>query len=271
MIMDKFTYFWCLIIVAMTFFFIGAYKNLYIKIVYILWVNRKNREENPDKGASQGWIVPGLKTVVSEALIQKRIKKRSMILWFRHFLIFAGFMTILCLDGFLTVAGHYVHHYFHWDYFMTGYGKAMLKVGMEFSGILLLTGLTLGIVHRLLFKESESKYVSLELLALLWLVAVTGFLTEIFRLTAEPFDPLKAYSFFAGPVSTVLASYPVRWPQWADAMWVIHATVTAVFFSYIPYSKFVHIFSAPLGRSLTQEGDYGRMKRERIAEGLFNP
>lgn len=267
--MDKYTYFWCLIIVAMTFFFIGVYKNIAMKIGYILWVENKDQDREPGLIEAFMGLLPSQKTLIDEAILQRRIKQRSEFLWTRHSLIFFGFMIIFALDLFLTFAGHYVHHYFHIDYFMFGTGKGFLKFGMELSGAALFIGLTLGIIHRVVYANAEKTYVDLNLLCLLWLVTLTGFMTEAFRLAAEPKDPLMAFSFIGGPIAKKLMTVPWQWTTLADFMWCIHATVTAAFFAYIPFSKFVHMLAAPLGRSITQEGAYGFEKRQKISEGLL--
>jgi nitrate reductase gamma subunit len=269
--MDKVTYFWCLIIVAMTFFFIGVYKNFAMKIGYILWVNNKNREgeEAPIRLENFERLLPSQKTIMDEAILQRRITQRSGFLWTRHSLIFFGFIFIFALDLFLTFAGHYAHHYFHYDYFLNGPGKGLLKIGMELSGAALFTGLTLGLVHRIIYAGTEKTYVDLNLLCLLWLVVTTGFATEAFRLAAEPNDALISFSFIGGPIGKRLIAIPWHWEILADWMWCVHATITAAFFAYIPFSKFVHILAAPLGRSITQNGDYGIQKRQKISEGLL--
>jgi nitrate reductase gamma subunit len=269
--MDKFTYFWCLIIVATTFFFIGVYRNFAMKIGYILWVNNKNREAE----TRQNWLenfkrlLPSQKTIIDEAILQRRITQRSDFLWTRHSLIFFGFVVLFALDLFLTFAGHYAHHYFHFDYFLNGHGKGLLKFGMELSGAALFTGLSLGIFHRIIYADTEKTYVDLNLLCLLWLVVTTGFAAEAFRLAAEPNDVLFSFSFIGGPIAKRLITIPWHWESLAVWMWCVHATITAAFFAYIPFSKFVHILAAPLGRSITQNGDYGIQKRQKISEGLL--
>lgn len=272
--MDKFTYFWCLIIVAMTFFLIGVYKNFVVKIGYILWVNNK-RHDGQD---NIGWMenlkllmpMPSRQSVMDEAVLQRRIKQRSNFLWMRHSLIFFGFMVIFALDLFLTFAGHYAHHYFHFEYFLSGPGKGLLKIGMELSGAALLIGLTLGIVHRLVHRKVEKTFVDAKLLWLLWLVTATGFLAEAVRLAGEPNDPLMGFSFLMQPIAAWLrTSLALNWKLQADWVWCLHATCAAIFFTYIPFSKFIHILSAPLGRSITQNGEYAFQKRQRISEGLL--
>ena len=267
--MDKYTYFWCLIIVALTFFFIGVYKNVAMKIGYILWVNNKGLDRKPSLKDTFKKLFPSQQTVIDEAVLQRRIKLRSEFLWTRHSLICLGFMILFAFDLFLTFAGHYVDHYFHIDYFLYGPGKGLLKTGMTLSGAALLVGLTLGIIHRVVFANVEKTYVDLNLLCLLWLVTLTGFMTEAFRLTAEPSDPLMAFSLIGAPIAKKLATVPWHWKSLADGMWCLHATVTAAFFAYIPFSKFVHILAAPLGRSITQDGQYGFEKRQKISEGLL--
>jgi nitrate reductase gamma subunit len=267
--MDKYTYFWCLIIVAMTFFFIGVYKNIAMKIGYILWVGNKDQDHEPNLKEAFKGLLPSRKTLIDEAVLQRRIKQRSEFLWTRHSLIFFGFMIIFALDLFLTFAGHYVHHYFHIDYFMFGTGKGFLKFGMELAGAALLIGLSLGIIHRAVNANVEKTYVDLNLLCLLWLVTLTGFMTEAFRLAAGPTDPLIGFSFIGGSIAKKLMAVSWQWKTLADFMWCFHATVTAAFFACIPFSKFVHILAAPLGRSITQDGAYGFQKRQKISEGLL--
>ena len=188
----------------------------------------------------------------------------------RHSLIFFGFIIIFALDLFLTFAGHYAHHYFHYNFFMEGAGKAFLKIGMELSGAVLFIGLTLGIFHRLIYARREKTYIDLKLLIMLWLVTATGFASEAVRLAAQPNDSLIAFSFLSGPAAQWLRE-AIAW-DWAlleNWIWSIHATFAAVFFAYIPYSKFVHMIAAPLGRSITQDGRYAQQKRQRISEGLL--
>src|SRR6185369_8925346 len=115
-----------------TIFLIGAYKNVFLKIYYIVWVNRRVQEGN---GAIERVVtMPEISTVISEAMLQNRIKNRSTFLWSRHFLIFSGFMVLFFFDCVYTVFGHYLHHYLHYEYFVSGPGRACLKLCMEFSG-----------------------------------------------------------------------------------------------------------------------------------------
>jgi len=267
--MDKFTYFWCLMTVAATIFLMGAYKNVFLKLYFIAWINRINQVKERPEGTEQVKVRPEFNTVVSEALFQDRIKTRSKFLWSRHFMIFSGFMVLFAFDCAYTVFGHYAHHYFDYSFFVDGPGRAFLKVGLEASGLLLLVGLTLGIIHRLFYSAQERSRIDLKLLILLWVVTLTGFLTEAFRLAATPADPFAAYSFIAVNIARMLGDVGVPLNGIGAKMWVFHATVSVGFIAYIPFSKLVHIMCAPIGRSVTQNRNYGGLKRERITEDLL--
>ncbi|MBU5613852.1 respiratory nitrate reductase subunit gamma [Geomonas azotofigens] len=268
--MDKFAYFWSLIIVGGTVFLMGAYRNVFLKLCFIRWINRKIREEGGAKVERlENTPIPEPATIVREAVFQKRIRNRSVFLWLRHCLIFFGFTAIFALDCIYTVFGHYFHHYFDYTYFTSGAGRAFLKAGMELSGAVLLVGLTAALVHRVVYAERERTLVNLNLVLLLWVVTLTGFLTEACRLIGEPDDPFVDCSFVAGPLASALRGIDAPWHALATPIWILHATVTVAFFAYLPFSRFVHIIAAPIGRSITQDGNYGRLKRERVTEGLL--
>jgi nitrate reductase gamma subunit len=264
--MDRFTYFWCLMTVAGTIFLLGTYKNVFLKLYFITWINQV--KEKPE-GAEPVKTRPELNTMVSEVLLQDRIKKRSSFLWSRHFMIFSGFMVLFAFDCAYTIFGHYAHHYFGYLFFVDGSGRAFLKFGMEAGGVLLLIGLSIGIIHRVFYSAQERSRIDLKLLILLWVVTVTGFLTEAFRLAATPGDPFAAYSFFAVNIARMLGDIGVPWGVLWGKMWIFHATVTVAFIAYIPFSKLVHIMCAPIGRSVTQNKNYAGLKRQRIAEELL--
>jgi nitrate reductase gamma subunit len=262
--MDRYTYFWCLIIIAMGIFFIGSYKNIIKKIAYVLWLNKTYEDTTSAKTASTVGF-PGSKTILNEAILQIRIQQRSLFLWVRHLLIFLGFVLLFLIDGFFAVTTRY----YPVEYFHTGIGRGFLKFGFEATGIILLTGLTLGLVHRVIFAREEKSYIDIKLLLLLWTVVVTGFLTESFRFVIEPNDLYLRFSFIAGPVAGQLRSLSWPWREFHTLIWVFHATVTAFFFAYLPFSKFVHVFVTPVGRSVTMAEGFVKQKRGKISEGLL--
>lgn len=265
MSMDRYTYFWTLIIIAMAIFFIGMYKHVVEKVCYVLWVNQQDQQHG-GRAARPGppWRSL-LRTLVREALLQWRITDRSSFLWSRHFLIFAGFVLLFVLDGFYALTTKY----YPIAFFQQGAGRGWLKLGLESMGCVLLLGLSAGIAHRLLYAGRERGLIDLTVLLLLWLVVVSGFWTESLRLVVEPADPHRAFSFVASRAALLLADGCLPWQQLYAASWIVHATITAVFFAYIPYSKLIHIMVVPVGRSITMTEGFVQHKREQISERLL--
>jgi len=250
--MDKFTYFWALLTLSMVFFCVGFYKNVIEKFVYVLRLN----------GLTS---LPDLRILIEEVLLQNRIKERSRFLWLRHFLIFAGFVLLFLVDGVLALTTKY----FPMEYFATGAGRSILKFALESAGAVLLVGSTLGLIHRLIHAREEIIYVDLKLMFLLWFMVVTGFLTESFRFVLAPDDPHIWVSFIGGTLAGLFRAFPWPWEILYSAMWVLHTTVIAIFFACIPFSKFVHMFVTPIGRSITMADGFVNRKRQTISEGFL--
>ena len=263
--MVKFTFLWILILVAMAFFFVGVYKNIVSKIAYILWVNDPGAAGTIDRDTRVRLPFPSMKNILLEAVIQKRIGNRSAFLWMRHLLIFFGFASFFVLSQIYP----FVIEVCPIEYFVSGAGRGYLKFGLEITGVVVFIGLTLGLVHRIVYAEKERVYVDIWLLLLLWSVLATGFMTETLRFVRELHAPFMEYSFFAAPIARALGKLTWQWDMLSQLIWTVHVILIAVFFACIPFTKFVHMFVAPFGRSITMGQDTSRLKREKIAEGLL--
>jgi nitrate reductase gamma subunit len=263
--MTKYTFLWMLIPVAMAFFLVGVYKNFVSKIAHILWVNDPGAPEQGGREARLRLPFPTRETLFSEAAVQKRIGDRSTFLWVRHLLIFSGFISLFVVSQFYAL----LTEVYPIDYFVSGTGRGYLKFSLEFTGLVLFVGLTLGLIHRIVYAQREKTLVEFRLLLLLWFITATGFLTETLRLATEPHARFITYSFVAGAVAQIIREYPMDWDAIHSIVWTIHVLTTAFFFGYLPFTRFIHIFAAPLGRSITMGQDTSRLKREKIAEGLL--
>lgn len=262
--MLKFMYFWIMILISMTFFFIGVYRNVISKIAYILWINDPNGDPKEHRDRV-GIVFPSKRTIIDEVFLQKRIRERSTFLWIRHILIFLGFVLVFIFDQ----VSFFFDKLLKLDYFTMGAGRAPLKFGLELSGGVLLVGLTMAMIHRLLYRNEESLYVDIRLVSLLWAVVATGFLAEAFRFALEPYDQYKQYSFIAAPLAQLFTSPWWPWETLGLVMWIMHATLVGLLFACIPYSKFVHIFVSPVGRSITMGRDVAELKIQQICKGLL--
>src|ERR1039458_2185002 len=179
--MFRFTFLWTSVLVAIAIFLVGLYKNVVSKIAYIVWVNTPGREGGICRDTRVRLPFPRIRTIIDEALLQKRIRNRSAFLWIRHMLIFFGFGALFVFDMLTYVLGKLGHRFAHIEYFTTGPGRAFLKCGLELSGGVLFLGLTLALIHRIAYAEEEKDCVDLRLILLLWAVVLSGFLAESFR------------------------------------------------------------------------------------------
>lgn len=263
--MVKFTFLWILILVAMAFFFVGVYKNFVSKIAHILWVNDPGTPGTIGRDSRVYLPFPSMKTIFFEAVIQKRIENRSRFLWVRHLLIFLGFTLFFILSQIYP----FVIEVYPMEYFVSGAGRGYLKLGLEVTGLTVFIGVTLALIHRIVFAKKERVYVDVWLVLLLWSVLATGFLTEAFRFAKESHDTFMQYSIVADPLGRVLREFPWPWDMLSPMMWTVHMMLIALFFACIPFTKFVHMFAAPIGRSVTMGQDTARLKRDKIAEGLL--
>lgn len=263
--MLKYTFLWMVILVAMAFFLVGIYKNIVSRIAHILWVNDPGTPESADRDPRVRLPFPTMATIFREAVIQKRIENRSTFLWLRHLLIFFGFASFFIFSQVYPL----VIKYYPIEYFVSGVGRGYLKFGLELTGLILFCGLTLGLVHRIVHAEKERVFVDLRLLLLLWSVVATGFLVEALRFITESHDPFMAYSFVTAPLAQAMGELPWQWETLYPLLWTVHILLIALFFACIPFTRFVHMFAAPIGRSITMGQDTSTMKREKIAEGLL--
>jgi nitrate reductase gamma subunit len=263
--MLKYTFIWVLVLVSMAFFLVGVYRNIVSKIAHILWVNDPGATGEGARDPRVRLPFPRMETIFREAVIQKRIENRSAFLWLRHLLIAFGFVSLFVVAQLYAL----LINVYPIEYFVSGTGRGYLKFGLELTGLVLFVGLTLGLIHRIVHAEQEKVWVDLRLLVLLWSVVATGFMTEAFRFITEPHDAFMQYSFMACPLARWMGKLPWQWDILYTSMWAIHVILIAFFFAVIPFTKFVHIFVAPIGRSILMGQDTSMLKREKIAEGLL--
>lgn len=262
--MLKFSYFWIMIVVSFSFFLIGTYKNIVTKIVYVFWLNNPDHNGKNDQGTPVALPLPKKRTIINEALLQKSIKEKSFYLWVRHVLIFFGFVFLFLFDGLY----YFCIKLFEIEYFVIGAGRGFVKFGLELSGVVLFIGLVLGIIHRVIFAK-EYKLEDIWFILLLFVVVLTGFLTEVFRFVIEPNDAFIRYSFIARPLSVTLGRIQWPWNFLNELIWMVHATSVGLFFAYLPYSKFVHIFVTPIGKSFIMARDIAMLKMKKMSGGLL--
>ncbi|MGH9755841.1 MAG: heterodisulfide reductase-related iron-sulfur binding cluster, partial [Blastocatellia bacterium] len=208
-----------------------------------------------------------LKMLLKHALGQRRTI-REQYAGFFHTFIYTGFIiltaatTVVMLDhdfGLSIMRGAF---YLYFQSFI-----------VDVFGALALVGVGVAAVRRLVIKPGKLVYTdeALLILAVMFLIALTGFLIEGWRIAATN-DPWGAWSPFGYLISRV--SQPL---MSVDAMktahlitWWAHAILVFGFIAWAPYTKMIHALTGPLNiyaARLTPSGaSLGAMDFDKLAE-----
>jgi nitrate reductase gamma subunit len=137
----------------------------------------------------------------------------------------------------------------------------LIDLGLDLLGLAILGGTILGFLRRL--PPLANKYVSaavedLTSLAFIFVLVVTGFILESFRIAALPSHPDQYFSFVGFGLAWILRHAPLPWAVWHFYFWNIHMLLALAFIAYIPRSGFFHILTCPVMQTTS------RKKEERI-------
>jgi Fe-S oxidoreductase/nitrate reductase gamma subunit len=184
-----------------------------------------------------------LKMLVKHALEQRRTAREKYAAVF-HTFIFYGFIilavatTVVMLDydfGLPIMRGQF---YLYFQSFV-----------VDVFGALVLVGVGIAAARRLIVKPKKLVYTdeSLLILAAIFLIALTGFLIEGWRIAATD-DPWRAWSPFGNLVALVSQSLmSVETMKTAHLVtWWAHAALVFGFIAWAPYTKMIHVLTGPL-------------------------
>lgn len=180
--------------------------------------------------------------------------RRRNLSTFAHILVFYGFFALWIGTDILTVQDKMP------EYFFEGIFYKAYSLVMDLSGVLMLIGLAFFAYIRYIQKPKrldnfQNDWIQLVYLALF---VILGFLIEGIRQSAtnqiEPYAPVGA--FIARCFQNV--SYNTQ-KSIHLTLWWIHSIQTFSFVALIPYTKFSHIFIAPLNLFFTNSKPKGAL------------
>jgi heterodisulfide reductase subunit C/nitrate reductase gamma subunit len=98
------------------------------------------------------------------------------------------------------------------------------------------------------------------ILATLWLLGVTGFVTEMYRIAADGMPSFERWSFIGYPLALIVKG-DTRLAGTHQALWIVHIMLFALFLAILPVTMLRHMFTSPLNIYLRdRERPKGAMK-----------
>jgi len=180
----------------------------------------------------------GMAQLIWDGFFGRRIFRGDVAAGTMHLLIMWGFAGLF-VGTVLISLDYWVYH------FLKGALYLAYATGLEITGLMLILGLTWSLIRRYLQRISrlERRFEDLFVVALLMLVALSGFLVEGLRLAAQ--RPDWAGWSFAGFWVGLVWTEPQTARSWYPYSWWVHALLSLGLIGYIPYSKLFHMLAAP--------------------------
>ena len=184
-----------------------------------------------------------IRVFLTNALGQRRTVGENYAAVFHSF-IFTGFII-------LTIATTIVmlHHDFGLPLMQGSFYLYFQSFIVDVFGALVLVGVGIAAIRRLIIKPKKLVYTEESLLILLaiFLIALTGFLVEGWRIAAT-LDPWGKWSPFGHQIARASASLmsPDSMVTAHRVTWWFHALLVFGFIAWAPYTKMIHVITGPL-------------------------
>jgi nitrate reductase gamma subunit len=178
-----------------------------------------------------------------EAILQRKLFKESRLRWFIYLSESFGFMALF----FVFLVFVFTRFVFQIDFFITGAGGLILEFLMDFLGLLILSGTIASFIRRSIKRPNMiTEREDILAVLLLFLIVVTGFLLEGFRMAVLPVTFESYFSFGGLALASLFRQIPLAWTDIHFYTWIVHATIVFIFLAYIPFSKFIHFIACPV-------------------------
>jgi len=181
---------------------------------------------------------------------------------------YPGVMHAIMFWGFLALFMGTVLATIDWDITLPLFGVKLLKgrfyllyeAVLDLFGLFFVIGLGMAVWRR--FVQRPARLDATGVLALLFVINVTGFVMEACRLAVVapwwgPWSPV-GYALGRGLVALGMTEGALRGLH--VATWVFHAAIALVFIAIVPFSYFVHLLTTPLNIFFSKLGPRGAIR-----------
>lgn len=222
----KWVFMWTIMGLACTSFIVGL----------CLRVGMWGKGKRPSKGMelSKG----GISSFFIEGLLQRELYKLSRLRWINYMTLSMGFL-LLCL---LVIIMYIVALATDSRTFeIPGIGP-VLDILCDMFGLSVMMGVIISAVRRYIIRYPYmGREISDHLIPwLIFLIVLSGFLTEAFRLAVLPLKGEYLFSFVGIGIATLIKDIPLPWGTYHFYLWNIHFILAALFIAYLPFTHLFH-------------------------------
>ncbi len=227
---------------AMAVFGYGFYRRI-----------QKYRKGRP----AQRWNHLGQRIARAAGMMARNatIFKRDAYAGWAHLMIFWGFVILFIGTCIVAIDHDFLELFFGYR-LLQGTFYLWFSVLLDIFGVVFLIGLLMMMLRRGVMQPPQLDYTRVDrepgqydrtpfltddkiFLWLLFLIGVTGFLIEGFRIAADEMPPFEVWSPVGWRIASVISAGS------AAALhvytWWFHAVIVLIFIAYIPYSKAMHM------------------------------
>ncbi|MBK7597550.1 MAG: 4Fe-4S dicluster domain-containing protein [Acidobacteria bacterium] len=184
-----------------------------------------------------------IRMLLKHALGQRRTVRESYAAVF-HTFIYTGFIILTAATTVVMI-----HHDFGIEIMKGAFYLYFQSFIVDVFGLMVLLGVGIAAIRRLVIKPRKLVYTDEALLILgaIFLIALTGFLVEGWRIAATN-DPWGAWSPFgyliARGFDSIMSESAMRTAHLLT--WWLHAVLVFGFIAWAPYTKMIHVLTGPL-------------------------
>ncbi len=276
--------FYLLALATLLLFFWGIYRRIRVYRVGRRpagwrWLRRATKYDIPDVTAR-----PGVSKSAAVIAANRSITKVKKPVGLAHLLVFWGFIGLFLATSILSldydifgnasriVTGH-TYSFFRGPFYL-GYNAVF-----DLAGLLAIIGSVMLALRRWFSREPQLDYTRAEIpeggysrskivlgdqvfMVGLLLILVTGLLIQGLRIDGEGFPSFERWTWLGWLIGKMFASFGVGAASARSAhawLWWVHVGSALAFIAYLPFSKALHILSAPTNLVVSDPANIRRL------------
>lgn len=192
-------------------------------------------------------IMPVLKAVLLDVLLQRRLYRQSGKRWFIHALIFYPFV-LRFVWGLAALIGSLSLPERPWIWPMLDKDNPITAFLFDLTGLVLVAGLAAALVRGIRSEKDLLPGLPRQDRIALGLIAGTviiGFVLESMRIAMTGHPAGSEWAFLGSGISGLFGD-PAGLTGVYGYVWYLHALFTGAFIAYLPFSRLAHVIMAPV-------------------------